>query len=953
LLPPGCGSLTKSSPSAPLRAAMCGSGAVASLHSPEPSGTGAREEAVKSPDAALRRYTKRLAEAVSETRTQGAAEGDEQGEVDTRGPGEQPPRLDAREEFKRMLDWRGAERRIDPEDGQVRTFAELQACCAGAYSPSDVDAYWRERCKPASDPAGRALMRYEGEESTDVVEDSDGERVRLCHWCNLPCGQSAYEGDRGEGTLVHGECRAQLMLQGWNKEQDAHWSQELVQKKVHRKRYDIGWKVERVPRNVGRASKFAGQPVPQGMCCVALHRESNTARVAATADPAAAVNLEYLALALQVRFHTGGEPFLSLDPVDLQNPRSVQEKRFEPPWLAGTCLGEVLFQADYYLKELSMGEHTQPVAGMRSGFDFSEDEGHTRDWTAREWFVVRDAAVHMSRNEVLVPRCRMGVEAREQAVGDEGLQDVPLTRPDHPLVKYAELFEHNFDLIAERKGAIYHLREVAKASILAKYLLEAEVRLEEVWFEGPSGLERSLPPGYQQHIPQLWNERCHSQIWIEDGNIIGAEKGFGSRMHGVYGGVQFGLERFRGLVKLGQSYETLGPAPITLRMMPLRATSIVVPPPPPAIAPPPVEAPTATVPSARSEPQGVDLNLDQFDLTPTELTLDAPAGCEDCSCQPLEACIAVGETFWSNLDADAGSAFNDEDKALLKAVFNPNFTDRRDEGDRFVPPDSSLAHVQSLRTLVGEEASVLRRRTEHFAGKGFAASAPGALFPSSWTPSLAIMRGRKPEDAAPGSSLLTPCSGWEAEAAALRPILRSAIPTFDKCTEDGTRFRIYRVGSFELRTTQRPGGEEAVGAVFSVFAPAGEGAAVPASEKIVQVVEYVERNVQRAGNGMGQWPHFPRFYVQLRSEGGHTVVTEKLRDGTVTWSESPANAEARNALAKVVYTADCQGPSVTVGDMRSFQAGEAENASWGASYTECKRYAHAVCGRVARACVSP
>lgn len=33
------------------------------------------------------------------------------------------------------------------------------------------------------------------------------------------------------------------------------------------------------------------------------------------------------------------------------------EKRFSPSWLAGTSVGELMFQADYYLKELAMGEH--------------------------------------------------------------------------------------------------------------------------------------------------------------------------------------------------------------------------------------------------------------------------------------------------------------------------------------------------------------------------------------------------------------------------------------------------------------------------------------------------------------------------------------------------------------------------------------------------------------------
>ena len=37
--------------------------------------------------------------------------------------------------------------------------------------------------------------------------------------------------------------------------------------------------------------------------------------------------------------------------------KTLLEKRFSPSWLAGTSVGELMFQADYYLKELAMGEH--------------------------------------------------------------------------------------------------------------------------------------------------------------------------------------------------------------------------------------------------------------------------------------------------------------------------------------------------------------------------------------------------------------------------------------------------------------------------------------------------------------------------------------------------------------------------------------------------------------------
>ena len=42
--------------------------------------------------------------------------------------------------------------------------------------------------------------------------------------------------------------------------------------------------------------------------------------------------------------------------------KTMLEKRFTPSWLAGTSIGDLMFQADYYLKELSMGE---PLALIR------------------------------------------------------------------------------------------------------------------------------------------------------------------------------------------------------------------------------------------------------------------------------------------------------------------------------------------------------------------------------------------------------------------------------------------------------------------------------------------------------------------------------------------------------------------------------------------------------------
>merc|ERR1719210_2231188 len=293
-----------------------------------------------------------------------------------------------------------------------------------------------------------------------------------------------------------------------------------------------------VPSAASAAKKLGFEASPHGMCCLVLDVENLRVRVAPTFEPAGALNLEYLSLALQVRRQESREPQFSLDPVDAaraieeNDPEaSMQVKHFEPEWLAGTSMGEVMFQADYHLKELSMGEHEQPVVGMKSCFDFAEKEGMDKDWNAREWFVVRKAEVQVSEDDVLVPSLKMGVEAREQFVGPSGLEDAHLTRPDHPLVKYAEAFTHNFDLIAERKGVVSQLREVAKASVIAKFMLESGVELEEAWFN----LASAMKPACCLEVPQLWNERCLSKICVQDSGIVSGERGNGAKIHSVYG----------------------------------------------------------------------------------------------------------------------------------------------------------------------------------------------------------------------------------------------------------------------------------------------------------------------------------------------------------------------------------------------------------------------------------
>jgi len=667
-----------------------------------------------------------------------------------------------------------------------------------------------------------------------------------------------------------------------------------------------------------------------------VEEAGRTVKVLPTVDAATSVNLEYLSWALQVRKREGREPLFSLDPVvdPTADPGEVKDvmqvKRFEPEWLAGTSVGEVMFQADYHLKELSMGEYEQPVVGMKSCFDLAEEEGFRKEWRAREWFVVKQAGIYLSDGKVLTPYVKMGVEAREQIRGPKGMEDARLTRRDHPLVKYAESFTKHFDVIAERKSAIYHLRELAKASVLAKYLMDDNFSLEESWFSLAGEGQGSCA----MEVPQLWNERCYSKIQVKDGKLVDAEKGISPSMHGVYGGVAFQLEE---VPTLQASRLPRADATVTARALALAGGGKA-----------------RSFGPVRARPQGVDLNLDSFDLS-------APTALDGSGAQEaLDAPASYGKAFWRSLGSDTRAGIKPEDKRFFKALFNPHLSDRRKEGDLFVPPHTSFGHLQKLRDSVRQEGELQERRRKQFFSKDFAAEAVGPLYPASWESSFAVARERARKSPAAGAGQ----HGWcptGPMAASLQQVLKSTAPVFDKSAEDGTRFRIYHAGSFEVRTTQEHDGQEVIGVVFSGGAPAQPGAGGKASgvrddDRIVKVTEYVESAEPAAGAaeqeradvgtegpgivGDSKLSRVPcHYYTVFETAAGSAVVSEKLKDGTVAWTEDPSDLEARCSLAKVTGCADCRKTGLTVQEMKGFRAEELRCTAGAAPESERRRYA--------------
>ena len=83
-----------------------------------------------------------------------------------------------------------------------------------------------------------------------------------------------------------------------------------------------------------------------------------------------------------------------------------------------------------------------------------------------------------------------------------------------------------------------------KASVMAKYLVDSKARVDPSWYRLADEIVKGAPPEPYMEIPQLWNMRGNSRIKLQNGRLIDMVTGGQSKLQAIYGGVEFGLDRF-------------------------------------------------------------------------------------------------------------------------------------------------------------------------------------------------------------------------------------------------------------------------------------------------------------------------------------------------------------------------------------------------------------------------
>eukprot|EP00419_Tripos_fusus_P006339 CAMPEP_0172682672 /NCGR_PEP_ID=MMETSP1074-20121228/18329_1 /TAXON_ID=2916 /ORGANISM="Ceratium fusus, Strain PA161109" /LENGTH=399 /DNA_ID=CAMNT_0013501389 /DNA_START=768 /DNA_END=1967 /DNA_ORIENTATION=+ len=292
--------------------------------------------------------------------------------------------------------------------------------------------------------------------------------------CAKRIGQRYFQAGSGKHRCL--DCHMRRLKEDADMESSMAANQEAQRKADNSRRHRLFWRPEIVP-GPGRALRSLGvrnmQILRSPSVCVLYNEAHGSVCCAASPqhDRAAAVNIWYLICSLKVLHDHRREPVFSLDP---KNPHSIagetQVKRFEPPWLAGSVVGEVLFQADYALKELCLGERALPLLpDVLSNPTTEATESGER--AARQWFVIRRATVTMTNDGVLVPHVEMGVEARRLVLCAEGYKDAEHTDANDPFVQQARTITAHFKDVASQLQAVGELEALAKSMVVARYLL--------------------------------------------------------------------------------------------------------------------------------------------------------------------------------------------------------------------------------------------------------------------------------------------------------------------------------------------------------------------------------------------------------------------------------------------------------------------------------------------------
>ncbi|CAD8071882.1 unnamed protein product [Paramecium primaurelia] len=199
----------------------------------------------------------------------------------------------------------------------------------------------------------------------------------------------------------------------------------------------------------------------------------------------------------------------SLEPEedDQEMNSQYQQKVYFPKYLEGTHVGEVLYEADFLLKQMSLGIEVLSREPLQTRpFDYGNLDIQPLYKLDPEYFarlflkigklklnIVEDKHNHIHKLEI--EKIQLTVDAR---IVNQELQDEVVQDENSGAYKFAIQFAKIYDQIAQKYPILIRLRQVLMANYLAKYMFEKGVSIEYKLIE--EIFNQNLIPNYQPFI---------------------------------------------------------------------------------------------------------------------------------------------------------------------------------------------------------------------------------------------------------------------------------------------------------------------------------------------------------------------------------------------------------------------------------------------------------------------
>ena len=211
----------------------------------------------------------------------------------------------------------------------------------------------------------------------------------------------------------------------------------------------------------------------------------------------------------------------SLDPADPKNPDGKYLKKvFYPPELNGTVLGDVLWKADWKLKQLDQGAwfddstniRTQ-ISDFHSGITFAKEDANSGVAYWRLWFVtdkvVFEKVISPSGVTLECKSVKIRVEARTLTPDPStrsGFSDLP-TPASAGCTKFGKYLTDHFDEVCAKVPEIKRLRQIVLIKSFAEWVRDMmRVPKEMLPLAKLRTLMPVLPPDYAlDKVPKITN----------------------------------------------------------------------------------------------------------------------------------------------------------------------------------------------------------------------------------------------------------------------------------------------------------------------------------------------------------------------------------------------------------------------------------------------------------------